>query len=132
MDTCIPCLGGDGHGGGREVLHLLKLEVEALGEHGKFGHVFGCASGMRADEVGDELLMEVMAAVHLIEDALEVVEELEGWLAHEVEHTLGGVFGGYLEAAAHMLGDEFLGVLPIDLVGALVTRVVEQEVVAHA
>ena len=35
----VPRLCGDGHRGGGEVLHLLQLEVQALGEHGELGHV---------------------------------------------------------------------------------------------
>ena len=35
----IPCLRADGHRGGREILHLFQLEVQPLGQYGKFCHV---------------------------------------------------------------------------------------------
>lgn len=130
MESCVPCLGGDGHGGGGEVLHLFELEVEVFGQCGKFGHIFGCAAGVGADEVGDDLLAEVMAEVDVVEDALEVVEETEGGFAHEGEHTVGSVFGCHFETTADVMGDEFFGVLAIDAVGAFIACVVEQEVVA--
>ena len=132
MEAGVPSLGGDGHGRGGEVLHLLELEVEVFGQTGELGHVFGGAAGMGADEVGDDLLAQVVAAVDVVEDALEVVEELEGGLAHEGEHAVGGVFGRHFQTAADVAGDELLGVLAVDAVGALVAGVVHEEVVAHA
>ena len=83
VEAGVPSLGGNGHGRGREVLHLLKMEVQPLGLHGEFGHVFLAASGMAADEVGDDLLVETLLAADAVEDALELVEELERGLAHE-------------------------------------------------
>lgn len=113
-------------------MHLFELEVEVFGLGGEFGHVFGCAAGVAADEVGDDLLAQVVASADVVEEALEVVEEAEGGFAHELEHTVGGVFGGYFETAADVAGDEFFGVLAVDAVGVWVARVVEQEVVADA
>lgn len=124
MDACVPCFGGYGHGSGCEILHLLELEVKVLGYHGKFCHVLGCASGMGTDEVGDELLTEIVAMVDVVKDEFEVVEELEGGLAHEVEHTVGGVFGSDFEATADMAGDEFFGIFSVDAVDVFVACVV--------
>lgn len=40
-------LGRDGHGRGGEVLHLLQVEVEILGDGGEFGHIHLGARGVR-------------------------------------------------------------------------------------
>ena len=128
----VPGFCGDCHGGRREVLHLLQLEVEVFGLCCQFCHILSCATRVRADEVGDDLLAQVFAAIDVVEDALEVVEELEGRLAHEVEHTVGCVFGSYLQATAHVARDEFFGIFSVDAVDVLIARVVEQEVVAYA
>ena len=83
MEACVPCFGGYGHGGRREVLHLFELEVEVFGQDCQFCHVFGGATGVGTDEVGDDLLAQVLAAVDVVEDAFEVVEKAERGLAHE-------------------------------------------------
>ena len=132
MKPCVPGLGGDGHGGGGEVLHLFELELEVFGQCGKLCHVFRSAAGVGTDEVGDDLLAQVLATVEFVEDAFEVVEEFEGGFAHEVEHTVGGVFGCHFEAPTDVFSDEFLGVLAIDAVDAWVARVVKEEVIADA
>ena len=132
MDACVPCFGRDRHGGGCEVLHLFELEVEVFGQDCQFCHVFGCAAGVGTDEVGDDLLAQVLAAVDVVEDAFEVVEQAEGGFAHEVEHTVRSVFRGDFQTTADVFGDQFFGVLPVDFVDAGIACVVEQEVVADA
>ena len=85
---------------------------------------------MGTDEVGDDLLTQILATVQIIEDTLEIVEELEGRFAHEREHTVGCVFWGYFQSTADMLGDQLFCVSPIDLVDALIARIMQQQVVA--
>ena len=85
---------------------------------------------MGTDEVRNDLLAEVLATVDIVEDAFEVVEKAERGFPHEVEHTVGGVFGGDFEATADVFGDEFFGVSAVGFVGAFVACVVKQEVVA--
>lgn len=77
VQTRVPGFGGDSHGCGGEVLHLLELEVETSGDDSEFCHVLGCTAWVGGDEVGDELLVEMFLAVDAVEDAFEVVEELE-------------------------------------------------------
>lgn len=132
MNARVPCLGGNGHWCGREVLHLLELEIEVFGYHCQFCHVLSSASGVGTDEVRDELLAQFVATVYVIEDALEVMKQLEGRFAHEVKHTVGCVFGGNFEAAADMACYEFFGVFLVGAVGLLVASVVEQKVISHA
>ena len=50
----IPGFGGDGHGGGGEVLHLLQLEIHVLRQGGQLGHVLLAASGVRGDKIGND------------------------------------------------------------------------------
>ena len=131
MIACVPCFGGYGHRGGREVLHLLEVEVQTLGDNRQLGHVLLRASRMATDEVGDDLLAEVQLVVDFIENLLEVVELGERWLAHDVEHRVAGLLGSYLEASAHVLGNEFAGVFLRASVDGRVLAFVKQEVVTH-
>ena len=132
MVACVPCFGGYCHGCGCEVLHLFEVEVERFGDDGEFCHI-GCGTArMTADEVGYELLAQVMALACIVEDALEVVEESEGWFAHDGEDCIGSMLGCHLEASADMTSDEFFGILTVDAVDALITCVVKQEVVTYA
>lgn len=112
-------------------MHLLQLEIEVFCLYCQLCHVLCCASRMTADEVGDDLLTQILAPVDIVEDAFELMEELEGWLAHEVEHTVRGVFRSHLQTSADMLGDEFLCIFPVVLVDAFITRIVKQEVIAY-
>ena len=87
---------------------------------------------MAGDEIGDDLLVEMLLAIDAVEDALEFVELLERGLAHEVEHTVAGVLWGNLQTAADVAGDEFACILAGSLVGCFVLAVIKQQVVAHA
>lgn len=79
---------------------------------------------MTADEVGYELLVQMGFLTGLLKDAFEIVEQLEGRFAHEPQYVVAGVFGGHLESAADVLGNEFAGVLAIDFVDTLIACVV--------
>ena len=116
----VPGLCSDGHGRGGKILHLFEMEVESFGEHGKFGHIFFQTAGVGGNEIGDDLLAEVLLAVDAVEDTLEGVELLEGGFAHELEHTVAGVLGSHLQSSADMSADEFAGVLLSGSVGCLV------------
>ena len=129
--ACVPGLGRDGHRRRREVLHLFEMEIQFLGDFSQLLHVGFGASGMAGDEVGDELLVEVLLLIDAVEDALEVVELLERGLAHTQQHTVAGVFGGYLQSATDMMRDEFAGILHGGVIGGFVLAVMQDEVVAH-
>ena len=116
----VPGLGGDGHRRGGEVLHLFEVEVETLGDDGEFRHILLLTTGVGGDEVGDDLLMESFFAVDAVEEALELVELLEGGFAHQVEHTVAGVLRRHLQASADVMADEFTGVFLCGTVGGLV------------
>ena len=116
----VPGLGGDGHRRGGEVLHLFEVEVEALGDDGELCHVLLLTAGVGGDEVGDDLLTEPFLAVDAVEESLELVELLEGGLAHEVEHAVAGVLWRHFQAPADVAGDEFAGVFLGSTVGGFV------------
>ena len=86
---------------------------------------------MTADEVRDELLVEVLLLIDFVENAFEVVEELEGRFSHKAEHTVGSVFGCNLQASTHMLHNQFAGVFSIGSVYLFVASIVQQQIVAH-
>ena len=90
--TRIPRLSRDCHGCGGEVLNLFELEVEMLGDDSQLGHIRLRTPWMAGDEIGDDLLVEMLLAIDAVEDALELVELLERGFAHEVQHAVAGVF----------------------------------------
>ena len=80
----IPRLGRDRHGGWGKVLNLFELEVKMLCDDSQLGHIGLCATWVAGNEIGDDLLVEMLLAIDAVEDALELVELLERWLAHQV------------------------------------------------
>ena len=102
-----------------------------LGLYGQIGHISLAAAWVTGDEVGDDLLVEVFLATDAVEDALELVELLERWFAHQSQHAVGGVFRGNLQASADMSLDEFAGVFHGSLVRFLVLAAMQEQVVAH-
>ena len=104
----MPSLSAHGHGRGREVLHLLKMEVHTLGEHSQFGHVLSCTTRVATNKIGNDLLTEVLFTIDAIKDTLKLLELLKRRLAHDVQHCIGSVLGRHFEATAHMVCDKFL------------------------
>ena len=51
----------------------------------------------------------------LVEDALELVEEVERWFAHELQPRTR-MFGSHLQSAAHVLGNQFAVYSPSRLI----------------
>ncbi len=51
---------------------------------------------MRTDEVRNDLLVKTFFLVDLVEDALELVEEVERWLAHELQDLRTCMFRSHL------------------------------------
>ena len=130
--ACVPCLGRYGHRRGREVLHLLKVKVEALGLDRQLRHVFLGAAGVAADEVRYELLAQVALTVYAVEYASELFKLGERGLAHEFQHTVRGVLWSYFESAADVLADKLAGVFTGCLVGLFVLAAIEQQVISDA
>ena len=130
--ACIPCFGGIGHRRGCKVLYLLQMEVEMLGDDCQFSHILLTAAGVTADEVGNYLLAEVFLAVDAVEHSLEFIELLERGLAHQIEHTVAGMFRGHLQTTADMTADELVGIFLSCTVGGLVLAAVDKQVIADA
>jgi len=108
--ACVPHLGGDGHGRGGEVLNLFEVEVQLFGDDSQLRHILLLTTWVGGDEVGDDLLVQVLFAIDTVEDALELIELLERGLAHQSEHTVAGMFRGHLQASADMAADQLTGV----------------------
>ena len=73
VDAGVVDFGGESHGCRGEVLHLLKVKIEGFGLGRQFGHIHFVTSGMRGYEVGDELLAQAAAAVHIVKNPLKVI-----------------------------------------------------------
>lgn len=73
-----------------------------------------------------------MAGVDPVENALEVMEEAERRLAHDVEHMVGGVFRGDFETPRYVVEYELLVVSAVSLVNFGAPGVVHRQVIAHA
>ena len=127
----VPCLGGNGHGRGREVLYLFQLEVETFGDDGQFCHVLFAASRMAADEVGDNLLLQVFLLVDSVEDALELLKLCKRWFSHQVENGGGSVFWCHFQSAAHVVANQFACIDSCRLIHLFVLAAMEEQVVAH-
>ncbi len=130
--ACIPCFGGIGHRRGCKVLYLLQMEVEMLGDDCQFSHILLTAAGVTADEVGNDLLAEVLFAVDAVKHPLELIELLERGLPHQIEHTVAGMLRGHLQTTADMTADELAGIFLSSTVGGLVLAAVDKQVVADA
>ena len=128
--TRIPRLGTYGHRRGREVLHLFELVPHTACEVGQLRHVALVATGMRGDEVRDELLVEVLLLVYAVEDAFELFEELERRFSHKHQHIVRRMLRGYLQTTAHVLCYQFASVLARSGIYLLVLALMEQQVVA--
>ena len=131
MHSAVPRFGADGHRGGGEILHLFQSEIQLFGFGSQFGHVFGCASRVGRDEVGDDLLLQPTFAVDTVEDAFEVVELLERGLSHQVQHAVGSVLRCYFQAAGDVPCDEFASIEFGSAVDVLVLRAMQQQVITH-
>ena len=131
MQARIPRFGAHGHGCGREVLHLFEFEVEGFGLGCEGRHVFVVAAGVGADEVGDDLLIESVAAINVVEKFLELVEEFERGLSHELQHGVGSVFGSHLEASRHVVANQLFGIFLLSVVNGFISAAMQNEVVAH-
>ena len=118
--TCIPGFSGIGHRRRSEVLYLFQMEVKSLCDDCEFCHILLTTSRMGRYEVGNDLFAQVLFAVNTVEQALELIELLEGGLSHEEEHTFAGMFGCHLQPAADMMADQFTGVLFCGMVCSLV------------
>ena len=128
----VPHFGCNGHWGRGEVLHLLQMETQFAGDISQLGHVLLMAAGVGGNEVGYDLLIEMLLTVNAVEDAFELVELLEGRFTHEHEYTVAGMLRSHLQSSADVAGDEFAGVFLCGSVGGLVLTLVQQKVVAHA
>ncbi len=77
------------------------------------------------------LLVQTLFLVDLVEDALEIEEEVERWLAHELQYLRTGMLRSHLQSAAHVLGNQLTRVFSSRLIHLLVLALMQQKVVTH-
>ena len=128
----IPCLCSYCHRCGREVLHLLEMEVELLCRDGQLGHVPSPASRVAAYEVRDNLLSQSLFPAYPVEYCLELSEKAERGFPHQAQDIGRCVLGRHLQSAADMPCYQLAGVCGRRGVCLLVGRVVEEQVIAYA
>ena len=88
---------------------------------------------MRGDEIGDELLVEVLFFIDLVELLLQFHEHVELGLAHELEDSIAGVFRSYFQSTADMSRDQLAEVFVIAHGFVFFRRaVVQEQVIADA
>ena len=75
--TRIPRLSADGHRRGRKVLHLLKVEVQILGDDSELCHIFFLTARMAANKIRYDLLFQPLLLVNAVEYALKLIELLK-------------------------------------------------------
>ena len=112
VDAGVVHLGAEGHGRRREVLYLLEAVAQPFHLDGKVGHVFELAAGVRADEIRNQLVAETCLATDGVKLCLGLEEEVEGRLAHKLQHMVAGMLGSHLETAADMVQHHMAEVVP--------------------
>lgn len=74
----------------------------------------------------------MLFTVDAVKLSLEVIELLEGRLAHQFQYAVAGVFWSHFQSAADVPCDEFACIGLRSSVGGLVLAVIKEQVVAHA
>ena len=89
----------------REVLYLLQLEMQALGDHRQLRHIRLGTSRMAGNEIGDELLVQPVLPVYLIEYLLELSKLRERRFTHLFQHLVLRMLRGHFQTAGYVAGD---------------------------
>ena len=103
VEACIPRLGGDGHGRGCEVLHLVGHQMILVGDVTKFAHLFNGTARVGGDEIGNQLLVFAALTVLGVEIFEKLEEVVERGFAHEGEHLGIRMFRRHFEPARNMM-----------------------------
>ena len=89
--------GAHGAGGGVEVLHLLRAHMVLIEVLGQIDRVLQSAARVAGHEVGHQILLFARLLAQLVELILELVEGLDGRLAHVGKGVGGAVLRGDLQ-----------------------------------
>ena len=95
--------GGQVHGQGDEVLHLVRPVAGPLEEHGKAEHGVEIAARVARHEIGHEVDLFSDRGRRLAELPLEGQKRLDRGLLHPPEHAGIDVFGGHFEQTARVM-----------------------------
>ena len=100
--------GAHGAGGGVEVLHLLRAHVVLIKVLGQIDRVLQGAARVAGHEVGHQILLFACLLAQLVKLILELVEGLDGRLAHVGKGVGGAVLRGDLQLSGHMVLHQLL------------------------
>lgn len=132
MIARIIYFGRDGHGRRSEILHLLEMEIKLFCLGGELGHIDLSASRMTRYKIWYELLTQTEAVVGAVENRLEIIEEPERWLAHDLKDRVAGVFRRHFKTSRYMIGNQLFVITAVGLVDCAVAGVVHRQVIADA
>jgi hypothetical protein len=85
---------------------LLKAKALVFGFDGQIGHVFGLGARVAGNEIRDQRLLQAMLFIDPVIAIFKFVEMFEGGFPHDPERGVGGMLGGYLEAATNVPGND--------------------------
>ena len=110
VQTGVVHAGGQGAGGGVEVLDLLRLPPGPVQPLGQGDGVVQGAAGMGGHEIGDQELVLPVLLVQTFVFLLELFISTDVGLAHGIQHMAHAVLGGHLQLSAdvmlHQIGEE--------------------------
>jgi len=130
VTTGVVHLGRDGHGCRRKNLHLLG-PYAAEGRMPREGlHILQGTTRVSSDEIRDDLVFQAPGANQFVELEFQPLEELEGGLAHGVEHMIFRMLRRNLQATAGVLRNQFFEIAAARRVEEAV--LIEEKVVADA
>ena len=88
VEACIESRCADGHWSWREILYLLEMEIQILGDDSQFSHVFFCTSRMTGYKIRNNLLPQSLFPVDAVKNTFEFVKLFERRLTHEIEYAV--------------------------------------------
>ena len=118
--------GGNGAGGGVEILHLPGPDAPFFQIQGQLHRVPQGAAGMGGHEVGHQILLLAQCAVHGLVFLTESLEYLGPGLPHFIQHRVDAVLRGHLQLPADVVFRQ----LPQEIVLFLRQHIVEADAAA--
>ncbi len=98
---------GGCHGGGVEGLDLVGTKFVALEPERQVDHVLIPGARMCGDEVGDQILFLAGLLGVGVKQGLEAIVGSDAGFHHVTKGPVLGMFRGYLQVSAHVVGDQF-------------------------
>ncbi len=102
---------GNGHRRWQKGLHLIEPEVSLLEPQGQIEHVLIRCSGVRGDEIRNQILLLACFLRILVEQQLELVVGADARLHHVRQRPVFGMFRRNLQIAADVMRNQFLDIV---------------------